>query len=287
MAILTALDELRQCADVYEPVMLFGGTGRGKSWIAVNWEPERQNGIFQIAMTPQTAEEPLYGTKTIESENGLTVIKHYDGEVTQAYEKGGRLVVDEITTAPADISHMWHPIANGEPIKVKTDGYRTVHQGEKFWFVATSNLDGYGGNYRLSPAFYSRFHLIEWRGMSPDEETLFFADKFPTLDPLAINDIVEIGHSFQGKIGGNVEYEIGLREVRRTLMFAKAIQESGQENPYLKAFLRVIYRGCKLLAPDRMRLLTTEAERRFNEVKFRRELSELEQLEKRGVEEAA
>lgn len=260
---MDALQEFEQALEDQTAVLFVGPSGRGKTFIAQTHKLP-SGGLVDIEMTPQTQEDPLFGTMAFDVVT--QAYKHLDGPLTEGVCGPKRIVVDEITTAPADVSHLWHKVANREAIRVKTDNYRRVEIHPGHQLVGTSNLEGYGGNYRLSPAFYSRFHMIEWFGFTVDEEAEFFANKYTNLDPLNIADFVTVGHKVAQNVGAHqTEFVVGMREVDRACKFLRAILkcEPNDQHPHVTAFVKTIRRPCRLLAPDLLNHLDATAEKCF------------------------
>lgn len=262
---LTQVDELRIAINGNQSVLLVGPSGRGKSYMARNFDPH-PNGVIQFTMSNQTEEETLFGHLVYDTDKQQYI--HIDGPLTQAYGQGKRLVIDEITVTTADTAHVWHPVANKEPIAVKTDGYRMVERHPQFQFIATTNLEQYTGNYRLSPAFYSRFYIIEWEGFTRDEEAEFFVNKYPDAGIGFVSALVEIEHELQEKAAAlNIQIAYGMREVERALTIfeqAKTLSSVTEDEARAAAYEAAFVRPTRLFAKDMTTLLQSLGENKID-----------------------
>lgn len=272
---MTPLEQLAFWLNRGVPVLLAGLSSKGKTYAArriftdengvtharLVADPAKAHphGTAKIAMTPQTEEMPLYGT-VVQNPDGRFV--HFDGPLTKAYRHGMRLTVDEFTTTPADVAHLWNDVMEGESISVKTNAYEELAATKGFQFIATGNLEGYDGNYRLSAATYSRPQIIEWTGMTAEEQVTHFTVAFPKIDPMVVTGLVQLGEDLSAAIDTNhVELAIGMRELNRACTMIEYLMEQGVSDAVPRGLSLTLRQSCKAVARDLLSTFDSLAER--------------------------
>ncbi|MEI5908882.1 MoxR family ATPase [Bacillus spongiae] len=141
-------------------VLLKGPTGAGKTKLAETISAIFQQPMHSVNCSVDLDAEALLGFKTLQQQNGETVIGFTPGPVIQAMKSGHLLYIDEINMAKPETL----PILNGvlDYRRMITNPFTSevISAQPSFGVVAAIN-EGYVGTVPLNEALKNRFVVIE------------------------------------------------------------------------------------------------------------------------------
>lgn len=247
-------EELLDALKAKESVLLIGGAGRGKStstlWAAEQLGLDPNTQYTSIDVNPQMDMTELMGKQVC---IGPGEWAFEGGPVLKRYQHGGLLCVNEITSTRADVAHNWHPIAWREPLTVTAAaGEMKVGCDDEFYHVGTSNGQEYAGNYMLSPAFYNRYYIMEWKGLTVDEEGTYWQKKYPKVLKGHIDRILSTTREWSGANRG--VYEISMRDLNRCLRRLNGIEQTDKDG-FARIMASTLVRPVRILASSKAKSL--------------------------------
>lgn len=259
--------ELFEALEARESVLLVGGAGRGKSTSSLLAAEHLGLDIDQqwssIDVNPhQDMTEVVYG-KQVCIGPGEWAFK--EAPPLERYEHGGLLCVNEVTSTRADVAHVWHPIAGREPLTVsQASGSRKAECHENFFLIGTSNGSEYAGNHTLSAAFYDRWYIIPWNGLSEAEETEHWLKRYPNVQKGILERLIAATREWSVQNRG--VYDISMRGMRRCLRRLDALDPSDRDG-FVRVVASTIVRPVRILAPTKCKSLVETLAPRFQGVK--------------------
>ena len=135
-------------------ILLFGPPGTGKSHIGSTLQKDKEKPVFTVTVTPEMSAAEIRGHFVPKGDS----FQWIDGPGVAAWRQGGRLVLNEIDQASADVLTMLHVILDDPGfarLTLPNEQLEEVRPQAGFTVVATTNAENPAAV--LPAALYDRF----------------------------------------------------------------------------------------------------------------------------------
>lgn len=178
-------------------ILLTGAKATGKNVLASNLSYLFQRPSYNVSFHVNTDSASLIGADTFK--NGEVVFRK--GPITEAAEKGGFAILDEINMAKNEAISVLHASLDHRRI-IDLSGYEKIVLDPNTRFIATMNY-GYVGTRELNEALSSRFMIINVPNISKANLDKLLSDNFPTLKEKYRKAFIDLFISLQTKSENN------------------------------------------------------------------------------------
>lgn len=178
-------------------ILLTGAKATGKNVLSSNLSYLFQRPSYNVSFHVNTDSASLIGADTFK--NGEVVFRK--GPITEAAEKGGFAILDEINMAKNEAISVLHATLDHRRI-IDLSGYDKIKLDPNTRFIATMNY-GYVGTRELNEALSSRFMIINVPNISKANLDKLLSDNFPTLKEKYRKAFIDLFISLQTKSENN------------------------------------------------------------------------------------
>ena len=178
-------------------ILLTGAKATGKNVLSSNLSYLFQRPSYNVSFHVNTDSASLIGADTFK--NGEVVFRK--GPITEAAEKGGFAILDEINMAKNEAISVLHASLDHRRI-IDLSGYEKIVLDPNTRFIATMNY-GYVGTRELNEALSSRFMIINVPNISKANLDKLLSDNFPTLKEKYRKAFIDLFISLQTKSENN------------------------------------------------------------------------------------
>eukprot|EP01127_Copromyxa_protea_P008978 TRINITY_DN2080_c0_g1_i4.p1 TRINITY_DN2080_c0_g1~~TRINITY_DN2080_c0_g1_i4.p1 ORF type:complete len:7466 (-),score=1064.85 TRINITY_DN2080_c0_g1_i4:44-22441(-) len=163
------------------PVLVSGAEGCGKSDSVIAFGQLQGMIPTQICLTPETEPSLLIGQLTPNESSTGARIEWRHGELTQAFENGHWILLDNINQAEASVLERMNPVMEAEPHLVLTEKgevvAREMHADYRMFATMTpEKKTGASLTTELSPALYNRFSIFHMDDISLERRADFLCE---------------------------------------------------------------------------------------------------------------
>lgn len=178
-------------------ILLTGAKATGKNVLSSNLSYLFQRPSYNVSFHVNTDSASLIGADTFK--NGEVVFRK--GPITEAAEKGGFAILDEINMAKNEAISVLHASLDHRRI-IDLSGYEKIVLDPNTRFIGTMNY-GYVGTRELNEALASRFMIINVPNISKANLDKLLSDNFPTLKEKYRKAFIDLFISLQTKSENN------------------------------------------------------------------------------------
>lgn len=178
-------------------ILLTGAKATGKNVLSSNLSYLFQRPSYNVSFHVNTDSASLIGADTFK--NGEVVFRK--GPITEAAEKGGFAILDEINMAKNEAISVLHASLDHRRI-IDLSGYEKIVLDPNTRFIGTMNY-GYVGTRELNEALASRFMIINVPNISKTNLDKLLSDNFPTLKEKYRKAFIDLFISLQTKSENN------------------------------------------------------------------------------------
>ena len=178
-------------------ILLTGAKATGKNVLSSNLSYLFQRPSYNVSFHVNTDSASLIGADTFK--NGEVVFRK--GPITEAAEKGGFAILDEINMAKNEAISVLHASLDHRRI-IDISGFDKISLDPNTRFIGTMNY-GYVGTRELNEALASRFMIINVPNISKTNLDKLLSDNFPTLKEKYRKAFIDLFISLQTKSENN------------------------------------------------------------------------------------
>ncbi len=172
---------------------LIGDKASGKTTLAetVAWLFHRP--VLTLSLSRDTDKYDIWGSKTIDYDNGKQKIIFQDGPLTKAIKKGYVVIFDEMNVADNSILVNMHSVLDHRKEALIPDIGVPIKAHKNFLAIATQNDATYQGTNKLNPALKSRFIWLKLDPITDIKELLIYKNPNTKPEVLEILNNIYIG----------------------------------------------------------------------------------------------
>ena len=175
-----------------------GHTGTGKTTFVQQVCARIGKMCFRLSCDVNIESYHVIGSKDIRVEDGKSVSTFTEGVLPQAMQLPAQFIIDEADALRGDVSYLFQPVLERQPLRINEDGGRLVYPDPHFNVAATANSGGQGDDTGLyaaavkmaSAAQINRYHaFFEIDYMDADVEVNMIRQIVPTLSDTSAQNL--------------------------------------------------------------------------------------------------
>ena len=175
-----------------------GHTGTGKTTFIQQVCALIGKMCFRLSCDVNIESYHVIGSKDIRVEDGKSISTFTEGVLPQAMQLPAQFIIDEADALRGDVSYLFQPVLERQPLRINEDGGRLVYPDPHFNVAATANSGGQGDDTGLyaaavkmvSAAQINRYHsFFEIDYMDADVEVGVIRQIVPTLSDTSAQNL--------------------------------------------------------------------------------------------------
>tara|TARA_B100000212_G_scaffold69943_1_gene49049 strand:- start:12117 stop:13928 length:1812 start_codon:yes stop_codon:yes gene_type:complete len=175
-----------------------GHTGTGKTTFVQQVCARIGKMCFRLSCDVNIESYHVIGSKDIRVEDGKSISTFTEGVLPQAMQLPAQFIIDEADALRGDVSYLFQPVLERQPLRINEDGGRLVYPDPHFNVAATANSGGQGDDTGLyaaavkmaSAAQINRYHaFFEIDYMDADVEVNMIRQIVPTLSETSAQNL--------------------------------------------------------------------------------------------------
>ena len=175
-----------------------GHTGTGKTTFVQQVCARIGKMCFRLSCDVNIESYHVIGSKDIRVEDGKSISTFTEGVLPQAMQLPAQFIIDEADALRGDVSYLFQPVLERQPLRINEDGGRLVYPDPHFNVAATANSGGQGDDTGLyaaavkmaSAAQINRYHaFFEIDYMDADIEVNMIRQIVPTLSDTSAQNL--------------------------------------------------------------------------------------------------
>ena len=225
-----------------------GHTGTGKTTFVEQVNARIGKMCFRLSCDVNIESYHVIGNKDIRVEDGKSISTFTEGVLPQAMQLPAQFIIDEADALRGDVSYLFQPVLERQPLRINEDGGRLVYPDPHFTIAATANSGGNGDDTGLyaaavkmvSTAQMNRYHgFFEIDYMDADVEVAVIRNLVPTLSETSAQNLeIFIRDYRKGFLEGTIAMPISPRNSQTIAEYCAEFAESvGEGDAFRRAVL--------------------------------------------------